>query len=52
MQAGSCRSLSCRAEIVWRPSAWTRRQTRRLSEAGAYSTEVEAVVAEDSFEEE
>src|SRR4026209_754924 len=37
MQAGSCRSLSCRAEIVSSPSAKTRRQTRRLSEAGAYS---------------
>src|SRR6476620_10227311 len=37
MQAGACRSLSCRAEIVSSPSAKTRRQTRRLSEAGAYS---------------
>src|SRR6266511_1698184 len=37
MQAGSCRSLSCRAEIVWSPSEKTRRQTRRLSDAGAYS---------------
>src|SRR5258705_4440302 len=37
MQAGSWRSLSCSAEIVSSPSAKTRRQTRRLSEAGAYS---------------
>src|SRR6478672_1948339 len=37
MQAGSCRSLSCRAEIVSSPSAKTRRHTRRRSEAGAYS---------------
>ena len=37
MQAGSCSTRFWSAEIVSSPSAWARRQSRRFSDAGAYS---------------
>ena len=37
MQAGSCNTFSWSPETLCRRSAWMRRQSRRRSEAGAYS---------------